>query len=761
MCEALSDPLKTSRSTASPEQQAGEHPQAVLEQYRSLLDDLMVKIERHNPGFDRDLVTKAFETAAYQHRDQVRASGEAYVNHPVGTALICADLGLDSATLAAALLHDVVEDTGMSIEAVREQFGDEVALLVDGVTKLSLMSFSTVEEEQAENIRKMIVAMAKDIRVILIKLADRLHNMRTLAYLNKEKQIQKSKETLEVYAPLAHRLGIESIRWELEDLAFANLHPRKYSEIQRMVAQRRADRERDMEEARAILGEELAAVGIEAEISGRTKHFYSIYDKMVRRGKEFNEIFDLTALRVLVDSVKDCYAALGIIHAVWKPLPGRFKDYIAMPKANMYQSLHTTVMGPQGKPLEIQIRTYDMHETAQYGIAAHWMYKEKAPRPGQRPGTDPEKLQWLRQIMDWQSETKDAGEFMESLQIDLFRDEVYVFTPKGEVKALPAGSTPVDFAYAIHTDVGHRCIGAKVDNRIVPLTYRLQSGDIVEILTSRTAQGPSRDWLQFVASSGARNKIRQWFKRERREDAEHVGRDTLLEALRKQGLPAQRLMSSDLLTEIMKETGQPKKEDFFIALGSGKISVPHVVQKVIQGLKKEAEAASAVSSVSEVLGKETRGGPSANQLGIRVDGIDDVAVRLPQCCRPVPGDDVVGYISMGRGITIHRRDCPNVRNLEKNPERFAHVEWSARTKAPLRVEVQIEAYDRNHLLEDISRTLSESGISIIAAQITTARNNMVKDRFVFEVPEIDYLETVLQRIRRIDTVYDAYRVTPH
>ena len=432
-----------------------------------------------------------------------------------------------------------------------------------------------------------------------------------------------------------------------------------------------------------------------------------------------------------------------------------------MPKFNLYQSLHTTVIGPLGKPLEIQIRTHEMHETAQYGIAAHWMYKDKGTRASQRSDAHVEKLQWLRQIMDWQSETKDSGEFMESLHIDLFRDEVYVFTPKGEVKSLPAGSTPVDFAYAIHTDVGHRCIGAKVDNRIVPLTYRLQSGDIVEILTSRTPQGPSRDWLQFVASSGARNKIRQWFKRERREDAEHLGKEALLEAFRKQGLPAQRLMNSDLLAEVVKESGQTKKEDFFVLVGSGKISPQHVVQRIIQGLNREGEPAAAVLSTSTPASREIVAGPSANQLGIRVDGIDDVAVRLPQCCRPVPGDDVVGYISLGRGVTVHRRDCPNVRALEKNPERFAKVEWDSRTKMPLRVEVQIEAYDRNHLLEDISRTFSESGISIMAAQITTARNNMVKDRFVFDVPEIDYLEIVLQRIRRIDTVYDAYRVTPH
>ena len=754
------DPLRTARKKAAADPPGSLSRQEVVEQYRSSLDELFGRIEEYNPGFDRGLLNRAFETAAFQHQTQTRASGEAYIYHPLGTAGICADLKLDSATLAAALLHDVVEDTGISADAVREEFGDEVALLVDGVTKLSQMSFSTIEEEQAENIRKMIVAMAKDIRVILIKLADRLHNMRTLGYLGKEKQIQKAKETLEVYAPLAHRLGIESIRWELEDLAFMTLHPRKYNEIQHMVAQRRADREKDVEEARSILADELVTVGIDGEIVGRAKHFYSIYDKMVRRGKEFNEIYDLIALRVLVGSVKDCYAALGIIHSLWKPVPGRFKDYIAMPKFNMYQSLHTTVMGPQGKPLEIQIRTREMHETAQYGIAAHWVYKDRG-RGAQKSDAHLEKLQWLRQIMDWQSETKDAGEFMESLHIDLFRDEVYVFTPKGEVKSLPAGSTPVDFAYAIHTDVGHRCIGAKVDGRIVPLTYKLQSGDIVEILTSRTAQGPSRDWLQFVESSGARTKIRQWFKRERREDAEHLGREALLEAFRKQGLPAQRLINSDLLLEAMKEANLLKKEEFFIALGSGKVSPQHVVLRVIQSLNRQSEDATAALAVPDMACKETKGTTSAYQLGIKVDGMEDIAVRLPQCCRPVPGDDVVGYISLGRGITIHRRDCPNVKALEKNPERFAHVEWSNQTRAPLRVEVQVEAYDRNHLLEDISRTLSESGISIVAAHVTTARNNMVKDRFVFDVPEIDYLETVLQRIRRIDTVYDAYRVTPH
>jgi guanosine-3',5'-bis(diphosphate) 3'-pyrophosphohydrolase len=764
VCEVVPDPLRTTETPARKRATGAVDTSDSSEETPPLLAELFHKVEAYNPSLDRGLLTRAFNVAAAQHATQLRASGEPYINHPLGTASICADLRLDTPTLVAALLHDVVEDTSMSIEVVREDFGDEVALLVDGVTKLSQLAFTTAQEEQAENIRKMVIAMAKDIRVILIKLADRLHNMRTLSYLGKEKQIQKAKETLEIYAPLAHRLGIESVRWELEDLAFSTLHPRKFAEIQRMVAQRRADRERDMEEAKSILNQELGSVNIEAEIVGRAKHFYSIYDKMVRKGKEFNEIFDLTALRVLVDSVKDCYAALGIIHSLWKPLPGRFKDYIAMPKFNMYQSLHTTVIGPKGKPLEIQIRTREMNETAQYGIAAHWMYKEKGGRGGQREDAQGDRLQWLRQIMDWQSETKDAGEFMESLNLDLLRDEVYVFTPKGEVKSLPAGSTPVDFAYAVHTDVGHHCIGAKVHNRMVSLTYKLQSGDIVEILTSKASQGPSRDWLQSVQSSGARNKIRQWFKRERREDAEHVGREALLEALRKQGLPAQRLMNSDLLAKVMKETNHSKKEDFFVAVGTGALSAQHVVTRVIHLLNAEGEAATVTLPVVETQGREPGTAQSSGDLGIQVGdvgGVGDVAIRIPQCCRPVPGDDVVGYISLGRGITIHRRDCPNLKALEKNPERLVAVTWDSRANAPMRVEVQIEAYDRNRLLEDISRTLSESGISIISAQINTARDNMVKDRFLFEVPSIDYMETVLQRIRRIDTVYDAYRVTPN
>ena len=730
----------------------------ITQEDRLLLDELFRQIVRYNPNFDRDLVTRAFGVAVSQHRHQLRASGEDYIHHPLGVAIICAQLRLDSATIAAALLHDVVEDTDVGLDRIKEEFGDETALLVDGVTKLSQMSFRSVEEEQAENFRKMIVAMAKDIRVILIKLADRLHNMRTLSYLGREKQIQKAKETLGIYAPLAHRLGIESIRWELEDLAFQTLHPRKYAEIEQMVNQRRTDRQAYIEEARSILKSELDRARIDADIVGRAKHFYSIYDKMTRRGKEFNEIYDLVAMRAVVASVRDCYAALGIIHSLWKPLPGRFKDYIAMPKFNMYQSLHTTVIGPQGKPLEIQVRTREMHETSEYGIAAHWIYKEKG-KDTARAQEPLNKFTWLRQVMEWQSETLDAGEFMESLRVDLFQDEVYVFTPKGEVKALPLGSTPVDFAYAIHTDVGHHCVGAKANGRIVPLTHRLQSGDIVEILTSKTSAGPSRDWLSFVKSSSARNKIRQWFRRERRDDTEHQGKELLLESFRKQGLPAQKLLRSEAVGEIIKELGFQKREDFFVAVAGGKVPLGQVLSRVMQRMDKSSVAEKAGLPAAPIA-KRTQRRASSEAAGLRVEGVEDVAIRIPECCRPVPGDDVVGYISLGRGITVHRRDCPNLKALERNAERLVPVAWDTRSAGPYRVEIQIEAYDRSRLLEDISRTLSESGVNIVAAHIQTTDDRRVKDRFVFEVADVEFLDGILERIRRIDTVYDAYRVTP-
>ncbi len=740
----------TGVSDGLPDAAALEH---VPEQYQPLLDELFAAIERYDPEPDRELIQRAFAAACLLHGSQQRKSGEAYIHHPVGTALNAAELNLDSVTIAAALLHDVVEDTGTPITWIQEQFGDEIAMLVDGVTKLTKMHFTSQEEEQAENYRKMIVAMSTDIRVILIKLCDRLHNMHTLGYLSKQKQIQKAKETLEVYAPLAHRLGIHNMKWQLEDLAFAALHPRKYQEIQKWVAQRRADREDFVEEAGEFLRTELARAGITAEISGRAKHFYSIYVKMSRRGKEFNEIFDLTGLRVTVESVKDCYGAIGIIHSIWKPIPGRFKDYIAMPKFNMYQSLHTTVIGPGGKPLEIQIRTFDMHQTAEFGVAAHWLYKEKGER-------DPDKLAWLHQMMEWQSETGDPREFMDTLKIDLFEDEVFVFTPKGDVKSLTAGATPIDFAYAVHTDVGTHTVGAKVNGRIVPLHHKLRSGDIVEIITSKSSRGPSRDWLDLVATPRAKQKVRQFFRREQREDSEHSGRDLLQETLRREGLPAAKLLGSKVFTQIVKEVGFSKPEDLYVAIGSGRVAVKTIANKVMQraGTIKEATPPPEMLPQRPAPGSEEEPQATSGEFGIAVEGMSDIMVRMAKCCKPIPGDEIVGYISLGKGITIHRVDCKNAKALMKNPERFTRVGWQGLGGMPFRVEVQVEALDRNHLLEDLARTLSDSGVNITGGSMQTLPDGVVRDRFTLEVGDVRQLENILANIRSVSTVYDAYRV---
>jgi guanosine-3',5'-bis(diphosphate) 3'-pyrophosphohydrolase len=721
------------------------------EEQRVLFDGLVAAVSRHDPDFDRDLVERAFVAACTLHKDQKRKSGEPFINHPLGTAMLCADLQLDSTTIAAALLHDVVEDTATPLSWIAEHFGDEIAMLVDGVTKLTKMSFNSQEEEQAENYRKMIVAMANDIRVILIKLCDRLHNMHTLSYLSKQKQLQKAKETLEIYAPLAHRLGIYSIKWQLEDLAFATLHPRKYAEIQQMVAQRRADRIDYVDEAARFLEGELARVGIHSEISGRAKHFYSIYVKMSRRGKEFNEIFDLTGLRVLVDSVKDCYGAVGVIHSLWKPIPGRFKDYVAMPKFNMYQSLHTTVIGPGGKPLEIQIRTFEQHQTAEFGVAAHWLYKEK----GDGHGGD--KLSWLRQMMEWQSETGDPREFMDTLKIDLFEDEVFVFTPKGAVKNLPAGATPLDFAYSVHTDVGNRCVGAKVNGRIVPLHHKLHSGDIVEIITSKSSKGPSRDWLGIVSSPRAKQKIRQYFRREQREDSQHSGRDLLQETLRRAGVPAQKILSSAEFATIAKEVGYAKIDDLYAALGSGRVPVRTVVNKVLGRTGTMKEAVPEVDMLPTSTAAQSQTAAVSSEFGITVDGLRDIVVRMAKCCKPIPGDEIVGYISLGKGVTIHRADCTNARALLKNRERFTTVSWDGIGGIAFRVEIQIEALDRSHLLEDISRTLSDSGVNIMSAAVQTLPDGVVRDRFTVEVGDVRQLDNILANIRAIPTVYDAYR----
>ncbi len=703
---------------------------------------------------DRDAVRRAFEFACDRHADQMRRSGDEFITHPVGVAQICAGMRLDTETLCAALLHDTVEDTSASLEEIKKEFGEEIAQLVDGVTKLTGITFESRDERQAENYRKMMVAMATDVRVILIKLADRLHNMRTLGALPKQKQVAKSRETLEIYAPLAHRLGIHAIKWELEDLAFANLHPRKYAEIKQLVSQQRNEREVYVDDAGTFLSGELKQVGITAEISGRAKHFYSIYTKMTKKGREFNEIFDLTAMRVIVGSVKDCYGTIGVVHSLWKPLPGRFKDFVAMPKANMYQALHTTVIGPEGKPLEIQIRTEEMHNLAEYGIATHVAYKEGGTEDPRR-----EKMTWLRQLVEAEGD-QDPAEFLESLKVDLFEDEVFVFTPKGEVKNLSAGSTPLDFAYAVHTDVGHACVGAKVNGSIVPLHYQLRSGDIVEVLTAKQKRGPSRDWLKLVRTSRARNKIRAFFKEEGREDAERRGREGLEEALRKRGLPMQKVGSSPLLVDVIREMGYRKATDFYIALGQGKVSTKGVANKLMQRLKAgEAVEDTEPLGLSGAREDKARRTKDASDYGISVKGADNVAVRLAKCCRPVPGDEIAGYVSLGRGITIHRSDCKNMRALKKAPERFVDVSWDGDNESSYRVELQIDAHDRTRLLEDLSRTFSEAGINILGASCTT-NHPMVKNRFVVEVGDTEQLKQCISRLRNVESVFDAYRITP-
>jgi guanosine-3',5'-bis(diphosphate) 3'-pyrophosphohydrolase len=723
---------------------------------RALLGDLFAVIEEHAAEaarpIEREEIERAFAFACESHEGQERKSGEDFITHPLGVARICAGLRLDTATLCAALLHDTVEDTSASPEEVRERFGEEIAQLVDGVTKLTEITFKSRDERQAENYRKMMVAMATDVRVILIKLADRLHNMRTLGALPKQKQQEKARETLEIFAPLAHRLGIHAIKWELEDLAFATLHPRKYDEIKELVAQQRTERERYVTEAGEFLQKELKKVGIEAEISGRAKHFYSIYTKMTRKGREFNEIFDLTAMRVLVGSVKDCYGAIGIVHSLWKPMPGRFKDFVAMPKGNAYQALHTTVIGPEGRPLEIQIRTPEMHELAEYGIAAHVIYKE-----GLSSGEG--EMTWLRQLLEAEGEA-DPKRFLEALKVDLFEDEVFVFTPKGEVKNLSAGSTPLDFAYSIHTDVGHRCVGAKVNGKIVPLHYQLRSGDIVEVLTAKQGRGPSRDWLKLVRTSRARNKIRAWFQREGREDAERRGREQLAEALKKRGLPFPKVAGSPLFVDVIREMGFRKADDFYIALGQSKISTKVVANKVMQRLKRgeavEEEPAEGLIKGIDDTRQRTR---EATDFGIKVKGVDEVAVRLAKCCRPVPGDEIVGYVSLGRGITVHREDCRNVAALKKAPERFTDVSWDGDNESSYRVELQVDAWDRTRLLEDLSRTFAEAGLNILEARCAT-KHPMVKNRFVVEVGDTEQLKQCISRLRNVESVFDAYRVTP-
>jgi GTP diphosphokinase / guanosine-3',5'-bis(diphosphate) 3'-diphosphatase len=730
---------------------------AVLERHQDLVDELLAEVQGYKPDADRDLLTRAFDFAARAHDGQVRRSGQEFIYHPWGAAKILAGLRLDEATLAAALLHDTVEDTGIEIDDVRAEFGDEIAKLVEGVTKLTRVQFQSREHAEAENYRKLVLAMAEDLRVILIKLADRLHNLRTIEYMGKQTQVRKARETLEVYAPLAHRLGIHALKWELEDLAFQTLHPRKYEEIKQMVSERRADREEHVREASLVLTQELGKVDIPSDISGRAKHFYSIYDKMAKKGREFNEIYDLTAMRVIVErdgdeGTRDCYGALGLIHSLWKPMPGRFKDYIAMPKFNGYRALHTTVIGPQGRPLEIQVRTREMHQTAEYGVAAHWLYK------GRKSKKDDEWTAWVKQLMDaGTTDEADPREFMKSFRTDLFDEEVHVFTPKGQVKTLPAGSTPIDFAYAVHTDVGHHTVGAKVNGRIVPLHYQLKNGDFVEILTAKQGRGPSRDWMSLAKSSRARNKIRQWFSRETREDQEQKGRESLEYALKQQNLPYAKLRGSSVLAQVIRDSGYKKAEDFYVALGSGKLQSGAIVNKVIQRLKTDqvAEEAPVVTKAPK-----EREAVSGSDMGVVVQGVEDVLVRLAKCCTPVPGDPIVGYISLGRGITIHRSDCPNVKALRRQPERFTPVEWDGGGTKSFRVQISVTSWDRPRLLEDVARTFAEHGANIVSYG-GVVEDQLAKNWYTVEVGDIQSLRSLLNSLRAVDAVFDAYRVTPN
>jgi len=701
-------------------------------------------------------VARAYRYAEAMHEGQRRQSGEAYITHPVAVATELAELGLGTPTLIAALLHDTVEDTPATLEDVREGFGDQVAHLVDGVTKLDRLQVESKQEQQAETLRKMIVAMAKDIRVLVIKLADRLHNMETIGFMPRDKQKRIAQETLDIYAPLAHRLGMQNFKLRLEDLGFQTLHPKRYEEIVAMVDERNPERERELEQVVTGIHEQLKELKIRGEVTGRPKHYYSIYEKMVLRGKEFDEIHDLLAVRVIVSSVRDCYAVLGQLHATWRPVAGRFKDYIAMPKVNLYQSLHTSVIGPRGRPLEIQIRTQAMHRTAEFGVAAHWKYKSSSRGGSDEPSG--EELTWLDQLLEWQSDVDEPGDYLESLKIDLYQDEVFVFTPQGDVMGLPAKATPIDFAYAVHTDVGHRCIGARVNGRLVPLDHHLTNGDSVEILTSKAEDaGPSRDWLQLVASQRAKSKIRAHFNRERREDAIVRGRDSISRALRRKGIAYARAMASGDLADVANLLNHKDEETLFRAVGEGHIAAATVAQHVLNELTDEVEEEP--EAVAEPYGSPIRIGPSGGD-DVEVEGDSSMLVKLARCCTPVPGDRIVGFVTRGRGVSVHRADCSNVADLERDPERFVPVDWSGDTTSSFLVQIEVEALDRKHLLRDITSVLGDLHINITSAQVGTAKDRVARLRFTFELGDPSHLEEALRSIRRVTGVYDAYRAVP-
>ena len=712
----------------------------------SLVEPLIRELREHYDVVDDELIRRAFTVADKAHQGQLRKSGEEYITHPVAVSEILAQLGLNTTTVVASLLHDTVEDTPYSLEQLRSDFGDEVANLVDGVTKLDKLTYGPTAE--AETVRKMVIAMSRDIRVLVIKLADRLHNARTWGYVSSDSAARKARETLDIYAPLAHRLGMNAIKWELEDLSFAVIEPKKYEEITRLVAERSPSRDALTSEVISIVEEDLARDGIESTVTGRKKHYYSVYQKMVVRGRDFNDIYDLVGIRVLVNDVKDCYAVLGSIHARWSPIPGRFKDYIAMPKFNLYQSLHTTVIGPNGKAIEIQIRTYEMHSRAEFGIAAHWKYKQGGEQKS------PEML-WLRQLHEWQKETEDPSEFLEALRFDLGSPEVFVFTPKGSVIALPGGSTPVDFAFSVHTDVGLRCAGAKVNGRLVPLESKLSNGDVVEIVTNKSdAAGPSRDWLNFVKSPRARSKIKAWFSKERREEAIDAGRESIARQMRKAGLPLQKIFAGHALLELSHDLHYADIDALYSAVGDGHVSAASVIEKLIVSMGIED---SHPEPSVEVL-------PTQNQVAkrtssaIKVEGVDDVLVKLARCCTPVPVDEIMGFITKGSGISVHRVDCRNASDLVAHQsERVVGVSWLAGAASVFLVNIQVEALDRARLLADVTRTLSEQHVNILSAAVSTSKDRVAISKFTFEMADAKHLDSVLAAVRNVEGVYDVYR----
>ncbi len=715
------------------------------------LAPLLASYRSHHPKSRVDTINRAYHTAAEAHRSQTRSSGESYINHPLAVAKIVADIGLDEISVAAALLHDAVEDTEIKLADVEEHFGKEVAWIVDGVTKLERIRFDSREAQQAATMRKMLVAMAKDLRVLLIKLADRLHNMRTLGGMAPEKQRRIAQETLDIYAPLAHRLGIQEIKQQLEDLSFAALHPKRYAELDHLVATRSPEREIFLAQAVSDIRARLKELGVEAEVTGRGKHLWSIYEKMVVKDREFDEIFDIVAVRVIVDSIKDCYAALGSIHGRWRPVVGRFKDYIAVPKFNLYQSLHTTVIGPSGRAIEVQIRTREMHQRAEWGVAAHWAYK------GDGNATD---IDWLNRIIDWQEEVNDPAQFMQNLKTDLEQDEVFVFTPKGKIVTLPVGSTPVDFAYSVHTEVGHACIGSKVNGRLVSLDHRLASGDTCEIFTSKVeTAGPSQDWLGFVASHRAQNKIRQWFSRERRVDMIESGRDDLANEFRREGLPMQKIWHSEQLSEVIAELSYSDVDTFLAAVGEHHVSARSVAQRIARAFRDGGDRDQLPSTMFSPRGRQKSGDDT---IGVHVEGLDDLMVRLANCCTPLPGDEIIGFVTRGRGVSVHRNDCANAASLaHEQAMRLIEVEWDGgRRDALFKAGIEVVALDRSRLLLDIANALGDQGVNIMSCDTVTGDDRVAKLRFQIEMSNPAQLVSVLNNVKRVESVFDVHRIVP-